>query len=410
VTLLLGVPLVLMCVVFQGFFSGSEMALVNASHGNLEAMAATGNRGAAIALKLRENDANLLGTCLVGTNLAVVTGSTLTLWLLVEAGSQNELLATAIFLPLALILGEALPKTVYQHHSDALAPIVAWPLSVAQTAFSPALWVARRWKHFLIWLSASPEERIVRREDIVGLLNETSDTIDPEERQLVRNIIAMTETVAGDCMTPLVDVEAVREDAKVSEAIEVVLRHGRSRLPVYRGRVDNIVGVIDHRDLLFGAAADAAVSTIVLPVSFVPESKRVDELLRELRAQEEQFVVVVDEYGGSVGIVTVEDLLEEIVGEIRDERDGEEPIMRKINEREWRVSARVEMDEFGEALARRMPDGSYDTVAGMLLERLGHIPAAGETVDIAGLRFVVERATDRAIEQVRVTVLSEPTG
>ncbi len=406
--LLLGIPLVLLCVLAQGFFSGSEMALVNASSGHLEALAATGNRGATLALKLREHDENLLGTCLVGTNLSVVTGSTLTLWLLVAAGSPSELLATALFLPLALVLGEALPKTIYQHHADTLAPVVAWPLSVAQAVFRPALWLAGRWKRTLQWLAATPDERIVRREDIVGLLDEGGHAIDPEERQLVRNIIAMTETVVEDCMTPLVDIDAVPEDATVTEAIEAVLQGGHSRLPVFRDRIDNIIGIVDHRDLLQGVEAGQALGDITRTVSFVPERKRVDELLRELRQKEEQFVVVVDEYGGSVGIVTIEDLLEEIVGEIRDERDDDEPTLRRISDNEWRVPARVEIDEFNEAVGRRMPDGHFDTVAGLLLARLGHIPEAGETIDIAGLRFVVERASDRAIEQVRVTSLGEP--
>jgi CBS domain containing-hemolysin-like protein len=397
-------PLVLLCVLIQGFFSGSEMALVNASHGHLESLSARGNRGAKLALQLREHDENLLGTCLVGTNLALTTGSTLTLWLLLESGTAGEFAATAVFLPLTLVLGEALPKTLCQTHADTLASVVAWPLSQAQRLFSPALWVATRWKRALNQLSAAPEERIVRREDIVGLLDDDGYAIDAEERQLVRNIIAMTETPVEECMTPLVDVHAVSEDATVEEAVAVVLHHGHSRLPVFRDRVDNIVGVIDHRDLLFGTEPNQEVRTIAKPVSFVPEQKRVDQLLRELRAEGEQFVVVVDEYGGSIGVVTIEDLLEEIVGEIRDERDEDEPTLRQIGEGEWRVSARVELDEFCEAVDREMPDGNFDTVAGLLLARLGHIPEPGETVDISGLRFVIEKATDRAIEQVGVRI------
>ena len=214
----------------------------------------------------------------------------------------------------------------------------------------------------------------------------------------------MTETQIDDCMTPLVEVVAIDEDLDVGETIKFVKQGGFSRLPVFRGRIDNIVGLISLRDLLFNAEVSDSVAQHMQPAIFVPETKRVDDLLREMRRDHNHFAVVVDEYGGVVGVVTIEDLLEEIVGEIHDERDTDEPGIRRLSEREWLIPARLEIEEISDVIGVELPEGEYETVAGLILAAVGRIPEPGEVIRIRGFVFRVEQASERAIQRVHLTL------
>ncbi|MEZ4236150.1 MAG: hemolysin family protein [Myxococcota bacterium] len=331
----LGAVVVGGCVLLQGFFSGSEMALVSCNRAKLEARAAAGSAGAALALNMLEQEDRLLGTCLIGTNVCLVAGTTTAGLVLASQGHPEEWLLTLLYLPVGLLFGEALPKLLYRHYADALAPRLAPPLRVVQRGLGVALWGVSRWSALLRRFLGTAESE-VRREDIVQLLHQEG-SIDPEDRDLIRRLLEMSDLTVEDAMTPLVDMKAVPAEATVEQAIAVVLSAGHSRLPVYRDRVDNIVGMVDHRDLLFAESDDQPVSTLTKPVRFVPDSKRLDELLREMKDTGRSFAAVVDEYGGSVGIVTMEDLFEQVVGDIEDERDTQGPAIRQISEREWRV-------------------------------------------------------------------------
>lgn len=401
-TFLLGISVIGLAVLLQGFFSGSEMALVSANRARLQVSADEGNRSAALALSMLEREDQLLGTCLIGTNLSLITGATVVSGLVLARGAP-EWWATLLFAPFALLLGEAVPKTVYQHHANRLAPLLAWPLRGAQLLFTPLLWIVSGWAGVLRQLVGG--ERTWSREELVMLLDADQGTeIDPQERQIIRRVLEMNETTAEEAMTPLVQVNAVAEDVTVAEAAAVFLKHGHSRLLVYRDRVDNIVGMVSHRHLLFDAEPDDQLAPHVKPVGFVPETKRADSLLEELRTAGDPLSVVVDEYGGVVGLVTVEDLLEELVGEIRDERDNEEPGVRRLSDREWRIPAQTEIDELSETLGVLLPEGEYETIAGLILSHTGRIPKPGEVVKVGQLLFLVEQGNERALQLVRLTL------
>ncbi len=397
------VLLIALCLLAQGFFSGTEMALVSSNRALLKAKAGEGSAGAALALEMLEGrEERLLATCLIGTNLFLIAGTTLTALLLVQLGTHQEWVVTMLYVPLGLIFGEAVPKTVYRHFADALAPVLARPIRTIETVLSPALWVVSRWNTLLKRLLRS-EEPAIRREDIVQLLDDRhGHRINSEERAMIRQLLAMNEVTAEHRMTPLVDVHAVRVAASVDEAIALVIQEGHSRVPVYRERIDNIVGRVEHRGLLFAPPIAVSVESLMVPVRFVPNTKRGDELLREMREASDPFAVVVDEYGGSIGIVTMEDLLEHVVGEIEDERDMHAPGIRRLSDREWRVPARTEVAELEEVLSRALPPGDYETVAGLLLAVTGKIPETGALIRVGRLTFHVEAASDRAVHMVRV--------
>ncbi len=401
----LGIVLLILCVGMQGFFSGSEMALVSSNKLKLQTASEAGNSGATLALELLGKEQLLLGTCLIGTNVCLVSGTTLMTFLLATNGFSAQWAATALFAPIALTFGEAVPKTVLGHHSDAVTPFLARPISLFQWMFTPLLWVVDAWNRLLKRIGK--DDRPVIRQDVVDLLEHKDGGIDPEDKKLIRRLFAMNDDVAESCMTPLVDLLAVEESATVAEATEIVLRYGHSRLPVYRERIDNIVGVVEHRDLLFCSDTSIPVAKCAKPVSFVPEVKPLDELLQDMRTGAAHLAVVVDEYGGSVGLVTLEDLLEELVGEIRDERDRAGPRIRRLGRHDWRIPARTEIDELSETINLPFPEGDFETVAGMILASIGRIPEAGEEVKIGCFTFHIEVASERAIQTVRLTVESD---
>jgi putative hemolysin len=404
-----GVALVALFLVTQGFFSGSEMALVSSNRALLKSQSADGSTGAALALRMLEHEEDrLLATCLIGTNVSLIAGTTVAGFVLLQNGVAEEWVLTALYVPTSLLFGEALPKLLYRHYADLLAPRLAPVIRAIQMVLAPALWIVSKWTALLRRVLPSESEPI-RRQDIVQLLGDREDhSIDPQERQFIRRLLAMNEITAEDAMTPLVDVKAVPEDATVADAIQVVLQQGHSRLPVYRERVDNMIGRIEHKDLLFAPADTLRVAQLLRPIRFVPDSKRADELLREMRESGDPFAAVVDEYGGSVGIVTMEDLLEQVVGDIEDERDLQTPGIRRLGENEWRVPARTPIEDLEQAIGRTVPPGDYETVAGLLLAVTGRIPQGGAAIRVGRLTFHVEAASERAVHSVRV--VSVPDG
>lgn len=393
------------CLASQGFFSGTEIALVSANRLQLQADASK-HPSSALALRLLESDDRLLGTCLIGTNLSVVTGTTVLAAMFAQLGYVDVPMAL-LFIPFTLVLGEALPKTVFEHHATFLAPILARPIAMAQRVFALPLWILGGWSRLLSAVTGRHERLTVTRKDLEALLaNEEGADIAPEEQELIRRVLEIKDTAIENCMTPLVEVDAIPLGSTVRHAIDVAVRKGRSRLPVYRDRVDKLVGVVKCPELL-AADDDEGVERYVRDVPIVPESKRADELLHEMRRAGIPLALVVDEYGGSVGIVSVEDLLEELLGEIRDERDDAPVSIQQVGSTTWRVSARAELEELSEALDVVIPDGDYETVAGLILERLGRIPKVGESIQIEQMSMRVEEATDRQVRSVTIVTLPE---
>jgi CBS domain containing-hemolysin-like protein len=400
---------ILLCLAFEALFSGSEIALVSADRLSLRARADAGSAGANLALQLLAREDLLLGTCLIGTNLSLVSGTTLVTLLLDWYHVEFSLGAALIYTPIALIFCENLSKTVFQHHADALSPWVATPVRAAQILFLPVLPLLGLWSRALEAVLGRDHREPVRKEEIADLLAaEEKGDIDQDDRKIIRNLMFMSETPVIDAMTPLVHVQAVDAAATIAEATAMAVETGHARLPVYRDRIDNIVGLITTRALLGAASALAPVHTLMEPASFVPEQKRVDALLGEMRKNHLPLAVVVDEYGGSVGIVTAEDLLEQVVGEIHDEGDEREPVIQKIGEFEWRIPGYVTVEEVAETLDHPLPEGDYETVAGLLLARTGKILRKGESASVGEVVFVVEEATDRAITCVRARRTTPP--
>ncbi|HMV65641.1 MAG TPA: hemolysin family protein [Myxococcota bacterium] len=390
---------VILCLIIEGFFSGSEMALMQANRLKLKAEADAGDSGARLALELLENEEALFALCLIGTNLALVTWTTVATHTLLDLGFDPS--ATLLLAPLGLVFGEALPKATYQYHADRLAVAVARPLALLRSVMRPALAVVDVWGRALRSLLGKPEDELTREELLDMLDHNPEGPIREEDREFIRGVLSLKETTACDCMTPLIRVVAVAETATVAVTAETAIRTQHSKLPVFRGRIDHIVGVVYQTDLLFVSDDHAPITQHMHDVRFVPEHKRADELLREMRATGEHFCVVVDEFGGCIGVVTLEDLLEELVGDIEDERAVVRPEIAPTGEGIWRMPGNADLGDVAEALGVTFPEGPYETIAGYVLFALGRIPDAGQDLVVGDVTFMVEEASDRAVKRLR---------
>ena len=393
------------CILLQGFFSGSEMALVSADRLALQADARAGGTRATVALRLLERPAWTLATCLIGTNLSAVTAATLAAQLATQLLGWPAIAAAAMILPFTLTFGEMIPKALFQHHADRVLGLVVLPLQFFAYLLSPLLWVVDRLFRALGG-SGEGAVRTVTRQQLKLFLDaaaqQTDGPLSADDRAIIRRVFAFGEAVVEDAMVPLISVVALPCGTSLTDAARRMTETGHSRLPVYRDRIDQIVGIIIHQDLLGATDWAAPVEAVCRPAFFVPETKRVDELLAEMRSRRQRIAVAVDEYGGAVGIITAEDLLEEIVGDIHDETDRSGAMVRRTGERTWLASGRAEGEHLEAAAGLLLPEGQYETLAGFLLARLGRIPQVGDGLTVEPFRLSVTKASDRAILEVLI--------
>ena len=403
---------VLACVVLQAFSSASEIALVSADEAKIQAENESGGRLAGVLGKVLQNRDRLLALVLTTNNLATVIAAGLLTSFLHSIRPRYSLWAPFILAPLALIVGEAIPKLFILRHSVEFARIAARPLSILATILSPLLSAETALSSLLRRIVGVPpevESVFLSRQDLQLLLERRAgsnpagqpDAILPVERQMISRIFKFANAEARKAMVPLVQVVAIPETTTLDAAIEIVRREGHSRIPVFRSRITDIVGVVHVFDLLEAPDLSAPVSEVMRPVSYFPESMPLDEVLLALQRTREHMSVIVDEYGGASGILTAEDLLEEIVGEIEDEYDAAERLTRVVNRNTLRVMARAPVTELNERFGLKLPEADeYATIGGLVVERLGHIPKPGEQVKVGDVTVTVLRSDARAVREV----------
>lgn len=404
------IPVVVFFLVMEGFFSGSEMAIVNCDKMKIRSEASRGVLGAKLVERMLENPAWLLGTTLVGTNLAVVSNTILvTLFMMDRFPDRGELYAVLLMSPLIMFWGEMLPKTLFQQRADFLAPRVIYLLYAASRLFAPILWFITAIPRVLPGAASNMDKTgigILEREDLKLLLRlpQNGSDILKEERKMVDRLIELSGKKVDEVMIPLVDVAAVPEKATLNEAVALMVEKGHSRLPVFRERIVNIVGLLHHFDLLLAKDRLGGITSLARPAFYVPETKQVYELLLDMKKSGNSMAIAVDEYGGATGVITVEDILEEIVGEIEDEYDPKRSLYTKIGHSAYLLDSRIEIDHLNERLQVNLPEGTYETLGGLLMSHIGRIPEEGEILRLGNLVFTVEKATPRSIKKVRLDI------
>lgn len=400
------VPLLLV----EAFFSASEISLISASYRRLRHRAEEGQHGAKFALKLLDRPERMVATCLLGSNLAEISNTILvTAVLLHWLGSAGELIAMLVLPPLILLLAEITPKSIGRQYpnrlAQRLAPVlwfiswVMYPLTLVFATLSRAVLFLTGARH----MSQLP---FITREDLHLVVQKSGPEVDLEsgERRIINRILRFSLRTVKEVMVPLIRVAAIPDTMTVAQALEEFRATPYARLPVYHRRIDNLIGVVHGFDLLGEAPTERPIKPFIRSVQFVPEIKKIDRLLTEMQRTGTHLAVVVDEFGGATGIVTIEDLLEEIVGEIADEFDQEVSPFMKLGEGHYLIDARMEIGHLNEALHLELPLGDYETLAGFIIAHLGDLPRAGEHMQYHNLRFVIRRAEARAIKEVELVV------
>jgi CBS domain containing-hemolysin-like protein len=404
---------VAVCIVLQAFFAASEIALVSADELKVRAEEARGSAQARTLAWLLERRDRLLALTLTTNNLATVVAAVMLTAFLHDLEPRLSLWAPFILAPLTLVLGESIPKLLALRDPLRFARLAAPLLRLLALVMAPILFIETLLSRMLRRVAGVPSEAesvFLEREDLIRLLhrgpaNSTSlpgqDAILPAESRMISRIFRFSRAEARKAMVPLVRVDAIPQETALTAAIETVRRVGYSRLPVFRDRITDIVGVVHVFDLLQAPDLTHPVTEIMRPVSYFPGSMPLDEVLLALQRTGENLAVIVDEYGGAAGIITVEDLLEEVVGEIEDEDDREEDVARVVNPRTLAVLGRAPIAELNERFGLHLPEADeYATIGGFVLERLGHIPKPGEQLNADGLTIAVTRSDQRAVREV----------
>ncbi len=386
------------------YFAGTETAFVSVNRVRIELWRRQKRKSAKIIARFLLAPEKFLYTTLVGNNLAnVALASYATVYFGKYIGhNMTWLLVTVI----TVMIGEIIPKTLFRSMADVVIIRVAPILQFFYYVFLPLIWIISRISSAILSLTRHRTKEIsdfFSKKDVEILIKESKEQISVEdvESKILRRILNLRMLKVRDAMIPRTDIVAVPETIPLEELIEVFQKTGFTKIPVFREDPDDIIGVVLVKDMF---TKPESLRDIIRDVMFVPETKRSSKLLREFRRKNTTVAIVFDEYGGIAGLVTSEDLIEELVGEISDEFETPVIQIRKIDEQTYSVNGRIELQHLHDEVGIHLPPGDYDTLAGFLLNQLGHIPRRDETYSYHNIKFVITRATRRKIEWVRITL------
>jgi CBS domain containing-hemolysin-like protein len=404
-----------LCLLATMFFSAAEMAFIAANRLRLRHAAEEGSRTAARYLDAFRRPEHALSTAMMGVTVAHIVASSTATWTLLPAlGGLAPVLVTALLTPVMLVFGEIIPKAVAREWATSLILKLYRPLAWASLVLAPVVAFSRFVVSSLLRVfgGREPDMRaFVSREELKALLSLEPGEADvtTQEAEMIDKIFDLGDTTVREVMVPLVEVAMLPDTASPRDAIALIRDRGFSRIPLYRQRETNVVGVVAAMDLLSRGAEAATLDELKRPPYYVPETKRIDDLLREMQRARTHMAVVVDEYGGSTGVVTLEDILEEIVGEIRDEHDRTPASVERLPDGSYLVAARTNIDELNEALDWSLPKQDYETVAGLVLATLHRIPRTGEEFQIPGYTITVLEADVRHVAAVKIAPAPGPS-
>jgi putative hemolysin len=409
-------PGILALIVLVGaaaFFAASEAAIVSINRIRARALAEKNVRGGRRLEKLLENRNRTLTSVLIGSTFVLLAADSVATELFIRWGVPNAAIWSTIVMTVVILLfGEILPKTLAVGSGDRtalrLAPFLNFVTRVLSPLTSAFLFVT---DGVVRLFGGKPHiGPYVTEDDIKTLVNVgvEQNVLEEEERELIHSIIEFGDTIAREVMTPRTDMVTVSVTSSPRRALDLVIAEGYSKLPVYEDTIDNVIGVVHDRELLIalsnGSIASTSLRSLMRPVTLVPENKRISELLREMQRGKYSLAIVLDEYGGTAGLVTMEDLLEEIVGEIRDEHDeGEEEAIRRLSDEESVVEAGTNIEDVNNALGITLPHEEFETIGGYTVGLFGRLPREGEEIEASdGVRLRVDRTRGRRILAVRV--------
>ncbi|WP_254545514.1 hemolysin family protein [Halomarina pelagica] len=414
---LLGVGVIVLLIVLSAFFSSSEIAMFSLASHRVEKLAEDGRPGAPTVKQLKEDPHRLLVTILVGNNLVNIAMSSIATGLLglYLTGGAAVAVATVAITAVVLLFGESAPKSYAIENTESWALRVAQPLKLSEYVLLPLVVTfdfLTRAVNRVTGGRAAIETSYITREEISDIIEtgEREGVLDEDEREMLQRTLRFNDTIAKEVMTPRLDMTAIAKDATIEEAIETCIQSGHARIPVYENSLDNVAGVVHIRDLVrdlnYGEVRTLDLNDLIQPTLHVPESKNVDELLREMRENRMHMVIVIDEFGTTEGLLTMEDITEEIVGEIL-EGEEEEPI-EFVDEDTALVRGEVNIDEVNDALEIELPEGEeFETIAGFIFNRAGRLVEEGEEISYRNVTIRVEQVDNTRIMKARLSKDSE---
>jgi putative hemolysin len=417
IELLFELLIIVAFLIMKGFFSGSEIAMVNCDKIKMRHQAKLGNSGAKMVLDLFKTPDVILGTTLVGTNIATVVISTLAALMFIKiAGPNGDLLSVVVFTPFLLILGEVVPKSVYQQKADVIAPYIIYGLRFFSLLFYPVIFIFSRVARLFTRMaggSTDQQTSFITREEIRMLLDISEDSAASMQfnKNRIRRVIRFADTTVGEAMIPLAEVVGIEEDAIMEEAVEIIFKNGFNRLPVFQGNLTNVVGVLtlDTWDLLEETlTSKPSLSEYIEKPLYISPKQTIDRVLPLIQARPDHMAIIVDEFGSAVGILTMEDIFEEVVGEIDVGYDFEEYkqrrryVINKEDDGSYLVDGRTPISELNDAIHIHLPVGGVYTVAGLMVDRLHMIPSVGESFVEEEHCFTVHEADERVVQKIHI--------
>jgi len=403
--------LFIVCILLSAFFSSSEVALISMTRAKVRTLDNENRVGSHALVALKESPEHLLTTILIGNNIVNIAAASIATAIAIKMfGDFGVGIATGFVVIILLVFGEIGPKIYASRASDSFALAVAPIILFLSKLFTPVIWIVERVSP-RFGIGKDTAEPAVTEDEIKEWIDvgKEDGTIEQDEQDMLYSVLEFGDTTAREIMTPRVNVILMEDTISFEEAIRIFNETGFSRIPVYHDQIDNITGILNVKDVFSAMVShrkDSTVREIMYDPMFVPETKKIDDLLKELRVHRVQMAIVIDEYSSFVGIITVEDILEELVGDILDEFDKEEPGVQELVPGVHVVDAQMWIEEINDILDLALPiDESYETLGGLVIDRLGHLPQhPGEKVEIDNGRItlVVMQMHGRRIVKVKI--------
>lgn len=404
----LQILVLILLLVLSGFFSSSETALFSISRVKARHIAKGKGHADRLIHKMKEDPHRLLTTILIGNNFVNVAASAMATAITLELFPSKAVgIATGVMTFLILVFGEIIPKSVATRNNIVLARIVIFPIYWFSILFSPVILFLNFIPKLTGKIRKTPQVTEAELITFIEVVEEEGE-IKEEEKEFIHNIIEFDDTSASEIMTPRGDMFVI--DVEEEMDLKSILQSGFTRFPVIQDSVDNVVGIINIKDIFMHTITSGekpSPQKIMIKPYFVPEHKKLDSLLRQFKKRKQHIAIVVDEHGGISGLITLEDVLEEIVGEISDETDKEEPCIVKLQDNEWMVLGKTETEDVNEALDMSIPDSQgYDTFSGFILDRIGRIPSLHEKIKVNNFEVIVTKVDGTRIREYRVRRLA----
>ena len=408
--------LFVICVLLTAFFSSAEVALISITRAKVRTLVNEGLPGSGAVAALKESPEHLLITILIGNTIVTTAAATIATAVAIQVfGDIGIGIATVLVIIILLVFGEIGPKIYAARASESYALRIAPVILFCSRIFTPVIWLVERVSPKFGIGKETPEPAVTEEEIKEWIdVGKEEGTLEQGEQDMLYSVLEFADTTAREIMTPRIDVIAMEDTVSFEEAIRIFNDTGFSRIPVYHDQIDNITGILNVKDVFSAMVShrkDSTIKEVMYDPMFVPETKKIDDLLKELQVHRVQMAIVLDEYSSFVGIVTVEDILEEIVGDIMDEYDKEEPDIQTISEGVFVIDAQMWMDDVNERLEIDLPvSESYETIGGLIIDRLGHIPMhPGEKVEMneGKITLVVLQMHGRRIVKVKVIIHSK---